>query len=136
MGARNQGRLVERPSVTTELQLQLLRQREGPTPRETSRLTVGSKLSSTIATGIYIAIGNSEVLLAAVCKFPNRTWCDTDITELLEFRNKCNFTGDLNTKYPIWNRAKNFCNCWMLMILKSPHHSTPLITPLQEMVMC
>jgi hypothetical protein len=44
-------------------------------------------LVSIEATGMCIPIGNCEVLLAAVYKSPNRTWCDIDITELLRFRN-------------------------------------------------
>jgi hypothetical protein len=43
------------------------------------------------------------MLLAAVDKSPQRLWSDTDITELLCFRNKSILAGDLNTKYPVWN---------------------------------
>jgi hypothetical protein len=57
------------------------------------------------ATGICIPIGNFEVLLAAVYKSPNRTWCDTDITELLGFRNKCVLAGNLYAKHPFWYNA-------------------------------
>jgi hypothetical protein len=35
-----------------------------------------------------IPIGNREILLAAVYKSPGLTCSDTDITELLSFRNK------------------------------------------------
>jgi hypothetical protein len=35
--------------------------------------------------------------------FPSRTWSDTDITQLLRFRNKSILAGDLNTKYPFFN---------------------------------
>jgi hypothetical protein len=54
-------------------------------------------------TGICIPIGNCEVLLAAVYRSPNWTSCDTDITELLRFQNKCILAGDVNTKHPFWN---------------------------------
>jgi hypothetical protein len=40
--------------------------------------------------------GIFEVLLAAVYKSPNRTWCDIDITELLRFRKKCILAGRVN----------------------------------------
>jgi hypothetical protein len=43
-------------------------------------------LVSVEATGVCIPIGNSEVLLAAVCKSPGHAWNDADITELLNFR--------------------------------------------------
>jgi endonuclease/exonuclease/phosphatase family metal-dependent hydrolase len=43
------------------------------------------------------------VLLAAVYRSPGRTWTDTDITELLSFRDKCILAGDLNSKHPSWN---------------------------------
>jgi hypothetical protein len=60
-------------------------------------------LVSIEATGLCIPIGNSEVLLAAVCKFPGHAWNDTDISELLSFRHKSLFAGDLNAKHPFWN---------------------------------
>jgi hypothetical protein len=60
-------------------------------------------LVSIEATGICILIGNCEVLLVAVYESPNRTWCYTDITELLGFRNKCVLADDLNAKHPFWN---------------------------------
>jgi hypothetical protein len=44
-------------------------------------------LVSIEVTGICTPIGNCEVLLAAVYKSPNHSWCDTDITDLLGFRN-------------------------------------------------
>jgi hypothetical protein len=43
-------------------------------------------LVSTEATRVSIPIGNSEVLLAAVCKSPGHAWIDANITELLSFR--------------------------------------------------
>jgi hypothetical protein len=60
-------------------------------------------LVSLEATGICIPIGNCEVLLAAVYKAPNHTWCDIDITELLRFRNEGILAGDLNAEHPFWN---------------------------------
>jgi hypothetical protein len=60
-------------------------------------------LVSIEVTGICIPIGNCKVLLAAVYKSPNHTWCNTDITELLRFRNKSVLAGDLNAKHPFWN---------------------------------
>jgi hypothetical protein len=62
-------------------------------------------LVSIEATGICIPIGNCEVLLAAVYKSPNRSWCDTDITDLLGFRKKCVLARDLNAKRPFWYSA-------------------------------
>jgi hypothetical protein len=35
--------------------------------------------------GVYIPIGNSEVLLAAVYKSPGHAWSDAGITKLLSF---------------------------------------------------
>jgi hypothetical protein len=32
-----------------------------------------------------------------------RLWSDTDITELLGFRNKSMLAGDLNAKHAVWN---------------------------------
>jgi hypothetical protein len=40
---------------------------------------------------------------AAVYKSPQRLCSDTDITELLGFRNKFILAGDLNAKHPLWN---------------------------------
>jgi hypothetical protein len=55
------------------------------------------------ATGVCILIGNSELLFAAVCKSPDRTWNDTDIVELLSLRHKSLLAADLNDKHPFWN---------------------------------
>jgi hypothetical protein len=60
-------------------------------------------LLSVEATGVCIPIGNTEMFLAAVHKSPQRLWSDTDITELLSFRNKTILAGDLNTKHPVGN---------------------------------
>jgi hypothetical protein len=46
------------------------------------------------ATGVNIPIGNTEILLAAVYKPPERTWSDADIAELLNLRHKCILAGD------------------------------------------
>jgi hypothetical protein len=43
------------------------------------------------------------MLLAAVYKSPQRLWSDTDITELLGFRNKSMLAGDMNAKHPVMN---------------------------------
>jgi hypothetical protein len=42
------------------------------------------------------------MFLAAVCKSPQRLWCDTDIKELLGFRNKPILAANLNAKHPVW----------------------------------
>jgi hypothetical protein len=69
-------------------------------------------LVSVEATGVYIPIDNSERLLAAVYKFPWRTWSDADITEHLSFRNKCSLAGDPNAKHQCQTfLARNCCNC-------------------------
>jgi hypothetical protein len=60
-------------------------------------------LVSVVATRVCIPIGNSEMLLAAVCKSPGHAWNDTDITKLLSFRHKSILAGDLNAKHPFWN---------------------------------
>jgi hypothetical protein len=43
------------------------------------------------------------MFLAAVYKSPYKLWSDTDIIELLSFRNKPILAGDLNAKHPVWN---------------------------------
>jgi hypothetical protein len=60
-------------------------------------------LASVEATGVCIRIGNSEMLLAAVCKSPGHTRNDAEIFELLSFRHKSLLAGDLNAKHPLWN---------------------------------
>jgi hypothetical protein len=62
-----------------------------------------ASLVSIEATGVCIPIGNSEVLLAAVCKSPGHAWNDADITELLNFRHMSLLAQDLNAKYPFLN---------------------------------
>jgi hypothetical protein len=62
-------------------------------------------LVSVEETGVCIPIGNSEILLASLCKSPGRPSTDADITELLSFRRKSILTGDLNAKHPFWNSA-------------------------------
>jgi hypothetical protein len=47
-------------------------------------------LLSVEATGVCILIGKTEMFFAAVYKFLQRLWSDTDITELLGYRNKSN----------------------------------------------
>jgi hypothetical protein len=60
-------------------------------------------LLSVEATGVCIATGNSEMFLAAVYKSLQRLWSDTDITELLGFRNMSILADDLNAQHPVWN---------------------------------
>jgi hypothetical protein len=48
-------------------------------------------------------IANTEMFLAAVYKPLHRLWSDTDITELLRFRNKSILTSGLDAKHPVWN---------------------------------
>jgi hypothetical protein len=43
-------------------------------------------LVSIEATGIWVPIGNREVLLAAVYKPPGRSWSVADVTDLLNVR--------------------------------------------------
>jgi hypothetical protein len=43
-------------------------------------------LVSVEGTGVFIPIGNKEILLSTVYKSPGRTWSDEDITELLSLR--------------------------------------------------
>jgi hypothetical protein len=43
------------------------------------------------------------MFLAAVDKSPKRLWSDTDITELLGFRNKSVLSGAMNAKHPVLN---------------------------------
>jgi hypothetical protein len=75
-------------------------------------------LVSIEATGVCIPTGNSEVLLAAVCKSPGHTWDDADITELFSFRHKSFMSGDLNKKYPFWNSvASNISGVKLLNLL-------------------
>jgi hypothetical protein len=52
--------------------------------------------------GVFIPIGNSEVLLAAVCSSLGHAWNDADIIELLSLRQK-SLLAYVNTKHTIWN---------------------------------
>jgi hypothetical protein len=61
--------------------------------------------------GVCIQIGNTKMLLAAVLQFLQRVWSDTDITELLGFRNKTIPAGDLNAKHPGWNSKVSNPTC-------------------------
>jgi hypothetical protein len=60
-------------------------------------------LVSVDATGVWISVGNSGVLLAAVCKSPGHAWNDADVVEILRFRRKSLLAEDLNAKHPFWN---------------------------------
>jgi hypothetical protein len=62
-------------------------------------------LVSVESAGACIPIDNSKILLAAVYKSPGRVWIDADIIELLSFRHKSIFSGDLDVKHPVWNSA-------------------------------
>jgi hypothetical protein len=62
-------------------------------------------LVSVEATGVYIPIGKSEILLSSVYKSPGRAWSDADIVELLRFRSRSILAGDLNAEHPFWNSA-------------------------------
>jgi hypothetical protein len=53
-------------------------------------------LVSVEAIGVCIPADNSEILLAAVYKYPGHAWIDADITQLLTFRHKSILAGDLN----------------------------------------
>jgi hypothetical protein len=55
------------------------------------------------ATGVFTPSGNTEMLFAAVYKSLQKLWINTDITELLSFRNMSNLAGDLSAKRPVWN---------------------------------
>jgi hypothetical protein len=59
-------------------------------------------LVSVEATGVSTPTGNSEILLAAVCKSPGCNWSDADICDLLSFINECILAGDLNAKHPFF----------------------------------
>jgi exonuclease III len=61
------------------------------------------RLNSVEATGVCIPIGNREIPLVAVYKYPGHTWSDADIPELLSLRHKCILAGDLNAKHPSCN---------------------------------
>jgi hypothetical protein len=85
-------------------------------------------LVSIEATGVCIAIGNGEVLLAAVYKSPGHAWNDADIVELLSFRHKSLLAGDLNAKHPVWNGVvSNYSGAKLLDLLhtKKFEISTP-----------
>jgi hypothetical protein len=52
---------------------------------------------------VFILIGNSEMLIAAIYKSSGHAWIDADITEFLNFRHKLLLAGDLNAEHPFWN---------------------------------
>jgi hypothetical protein len=88
------------------------------------------------AMGVCIPTGNSEVLLATVCKSPGHAWNDADINELLSCRYKLLLAGDLNAKYPFWNSIVSNPSGAKLPNLLHMHvnefetsaHNVPLIT--------
>jgi hypothetical protein len=69
-----------------------------------------SPLISVEATGVCFPIGNAEIFLAAIYtrKSPQGLWSDTDITELLGFRNKSILAVDLNAKLPVWHSKVSY----------------------------
>jgi hypothetical protein len=74
---------------------------------------------ATEATRVCIPTGNSEVLVAAVCKTPGHAWNDSDIAVLLSFRYKSLLAGDLNAKHPFLNSI--FSNPSGVKLLNLPH---------------
>jgi hypothetical protein len=56
-------------------------------------------LVSIYATGGCISIGDSEMLLSAVCKSPGHAWNNINITELSTFTHKYLLAGDLYAKH-------------------------------------
>jgi hypothetical protein len=59
-------------------------------------------LLSAETTGVSIPMENTETFFAAVKKSPQRLCSDTEITEILDFRNKSILAGVLNAKHLIW----------------------------------
>jgi hypothetical protein len=74
-------------------------------------------LLSVEATGLRIAIGNTETLLTAAYKSPQIVWSDIYITELSHFRNKTILAGGLNAKHPVWNSKILDPSCLKLLEL-------------------
>jgi hypothetical protein len=60
-------------------------------------------LVSIEATGISIMFGISKVLLAVICESQGHVWNDADVTELLSFRHKSLWAGDMSAKHSFWN---------------------------------
>jgi hypothetical protein len=48
-------------------------------------------------------IGNSEILLACVCKSLGSAWSEAVISEIISYKRKSILAGDLNAKHPFWN---------------------------------
>jgi hypothetical protein len=48
-------------------------------------------------------MGSSKILLAAVCKCPDRAWSDADVIALVNFRSKSLLVIDLNAGNAVWN---------------------------------
>jgi hypothetical protein len=68
--------------------------------------------------GVCIPIGNSEVLLAAVCKSPGYAWNDAVIIEFLSFSYTWVLAGDLKAKLPFWiSVLSNFSGAKLLNLL-------------------
>jgi hypothetical protein len=88
------------------------------------------------ATGICIPIGNTEMLLAAVYKSPQKVWSDKVVTEFLYIRNKFILAGDLNANHPIWKskiqipQACSSSNYLLVLTSKFQLHNALRITSL------
>jgi hypothetical protein len=66
--------------------------------------------------------GKTEIYIATVYKSPQKLWIDTDIAELLGFRNKSILAGDLNAKHPVWNSTlSNPSGLKLLELFVSPN---------------
>jgi hypothetical protein len=74
-------------------------------------------LPSVEPTRVRIFFENIEMLLTALHKSPQRIWSDTDITELLLFRNKTILAIDLNAKHSDWNSSFKPFNVEYLRII-------------------
>jgi hypothetical protein len=66
---------------------------------------------------VHIFFENTEMLLPALYKSPQRIWSDTDITELFLFRNKTFLAIDLNAKHSDWNSRFNPLSVEVLRII-------------------
>jgi hypothetical protein len=76
-------------------------------------------LVSVEATGVFIPIGNSEVLLVALHEYPERAWNRADVTELSSLGRKCTL---------------DICIYLIYMNLNFQPHNVPLITLLRRIV--
>jgi hypothetical protein len=78
-------------------------------------------LLSIETTGVSMPIGNIAIFLVVVYKSPQRLWSDTDITELLGFRNKSILADELNARDPVSNsKLSNPSGLRLLELFGSP----------------